>query len=251
MHSQNTLNRKALNFAALLLIIVLIGWLLIIGRTLLLPLILAMMIWYLLDNTARQLQSMSFGTHHIPYPVALAGAFMVMLVLILLVANMVAQNAVELAAQAGVYTNNIQIKLQSLLNTVAPKAEFRLDRLNDLFNLEKLVTWTTTLISNITSTLTLVISYLLFLFVEQTVFEQKFNALFDEPAKRDRAREVRMEIMQKIRIYLSVKTFVSVLTGVLSTLLLWWIGVDYAIFWGFIIFLLNYIPTIGSLLGVV
>ena len=72
----------------------------------------------------------------------------------------------------------------------------------------------------------LIMIYLLFLFAEQAVFEQKFTALFGD---NERAQIIRNEISQKIRIYLSVKTFVSVLTGVLSFLLLTLIGVDYAV----------------------
>jgi predicted PurR-regulated permease PerM len=134
---------------------------------------------------------------------------------------------------------------------VAPNSDFSLDKLNDLFNLQKLVGWTTSVISSVTSTLMLIIIYLLFLFAEQSVFDRKFAALFSSPERLSKAQAVRSEVMKKIRIYLSVKTFVSVLTGVLSAMLLALIGVDYAVFWGFIIFLLNYIPTIGSMLGVV
>jgi AI-2 transport protein TqsA len=39
------------------------------------------------------------------------------------------------------------------------------------------------------------------------------------------------------------------MTGVLSYIAMLFIGVDAALFWAFLIFLLNYIPTIGSLLG--
>ena len=45
-------------------------------------------------------------------------------------------------------------------------------------------------------------------------------------------------------------TSVSLATGVISYAILTAVGVDYAVFWGFVLFLLNFIPTIGSLLGV-
>ena len=62
---------------------------------------------------------------------------------------------------------------------------------------------------------------------------------------------IRREITHKVQTYLSVKTLVSALTGSVSFLILTFLGVDYAVFWEFIIFILNYIPTIGSLFGVV
>ena len=246
-----TLNISAMNIASILLAIIMVGWLLIIGRNLLIPLILALILWYLLDSIAHFLQSPPIGNFSIPHPVALVGAFLVMIALILLVINMVADNVAELSTRTHEYQENIQAKLQSLIAKVAPNSDFRLDKLSDLLNLQKLVGWTTSVIGSVTGTLMLVMIYLMFLFAEQTVFEKKFTALFKDPEKLSRAQRIRTEIMQKIRIYLSVKTLVSMMTGVLSFLLLSLIGVDYAAFWGFIIFLLNYIPTIGSMLGVI
>jgi predicted PurR-regulated permease PerM len=56
-------------------------------------------------------------------------------------------------------------------------------------------------------------------------------------------------IGNSIRHYLSIKTFTSLLTGVLIWIGLTILGVDYAIIWGLIAFLLNYIPNIGSIIA--
>ncbi|MCB0712079.1 MAG: AI-2E family transporter [Ignavibacteriae bacterium] len=53
----------------------------------------------------------------------------------------------------------------------------------------------------------------------------------------------------QVRQYILTKTVVSLITGVLTTLVLWIFGVDFALFWGFLAFLLNYIPNVGSLLA--
>ena len=58
-------------------------------------------------------------------------------------------------------------------------------------------------------------------------------------------------IGKSIRHYLSIKTFTSLLTGALIWISLAIVGVDYAIIWGLIAFLLNYIPNIGSILAAV
>jgi predicted PurR-regulated permease PerM len=59
------------------------------------------------------------------------------------------------------------------------------------------------------------------------------------------------KIGESIRSYLSIKTIVSLLTGILITIYLYIIGVDYAILWGVIAFMLNYIPNIGSIIAAV
>lgn len=58
-------------------------------------------------------------------------------------------------------------------------------------------------------------------------------------------------IGDSIRHYLSIKTATSLLTGVLIWIGLALIGLDYAIIWALIAFLLNYIPNIGSIIAAV
>lgn len=57
-------------------------------------------------------------------------------------------------------------------------------------------------------------------------------------------------ISRRVRLFLLVRTAVSVATGVLGGLWLWFVGTDYAFSWGVLIFLLNYIPYLGSIAAV-
>jgi len=52
-----------------------------------------------------------------------------------------------------------------------------------------------------------------------------------------------------IRHYLSIKTMTSLLTGILIWIFLEIVGLNYALLWGLIAFLLNYIPSIGSIIA--
>lgn len=56
---------------------------------------------------------------------------------------------------------------------------------------------------------------------------------------------------QKLNSYLAIKTVISLLTGILVTIGLTIIGVDFALLLGVIVFLLNYIPSIGSVIAAV
>ena len=49
--------------------------------------------------------------------------------------------------------------------------------------------------------------------------------------------------------YLFLKTIISIMTGVCSYIWLAVLGVDFAGVWAFLIFVLNYIPTIGSIIA--
>jgi AI-2 transport protein TqsA len=60
---------------------------------------------------------------------------------------------------------------------------------------------------------------------------------------------VMTSIINSIRSYLGLKTIISLLTGVFIWLWLLVFGVEYALLWGLIAFLLNYIPNIGSIIA--
>ncbi|WP_084813427.1 AI-2E family transporter [Desulfogranum japonicum] len=59
------------------------------------------------------------------------------------------------------------------------------------------------------------------------------------------------EVIRGVNRYLGLKTLTSLLTGVCAWFTLVCIGVDYAILWGTTAFVLNFIPTIGSIIAAI
>lgn len=87
---------------------------------------------------------------------------------------------------------------------------------------------------------------LAFLMWEWSRFGEKIKELPGDTQKN----VVRVaEVMKSIRQYMLIKTFVSVLTGIMIAVWLYILGVKYALLWGMVAFLLNFIPTIGSLVA--
>lgn len=97
------------------------------------------------------------------------------------------------------------------------------------------------------TTLVLVMIYMVFIFAEQAVFRSKILSIAGD--RRDEAAEVLDRIGRGIQRYLGVKTVVSFLTGALCYLVLVWLDIPYALLFGFLTFLLNYIPTFGSIIA--
>lgn len=89
----------------------------------------------------------------------------------------------------------------------------------------------------------LILLTVVFILLEQSSLHTKLRAIVKDP---DRSLGQFDKMTENVRRYLSIKTFVSIITGVVVTILLTAIGVDYPMLWGLLAFLLNYIPTIGS-----
>ncbi|HMJ52829.1 MAG TPA: AI-2E family transporter [Polyangiaceae bacterium] len=57
------------------------------------------------------------------------------------------------------------------------------------------------------------------------------------------------EMNDTIGAYMVVKTLMCLLTGAIFVAMCWMFGVDFALFWGLLAFLLNFIPTVGSIIA--
>lgn len=69
----------------------------------------------------------------------------------------------------------------------------------------------------------------------------------DDPVGRERLIKSFIEVKSSIVSYMKVKFFTSFCTGLFFGVLSWAFGIDFAMFWGFLAFLLNFIPTVGSI----
>ena len=86
-----------------------------------------------------------------------------------------------------------------------------------------------------------------FILLEASSFPHKLRAAFGPNASFKHFSPFR----DKINRYLVIKTSISLITGFIITIWLLILGVDYPFLWGFLAFLLNYIPTIGSIIAAV
>lgn len=59
------------------------------------------------------------------------------------------------------------------------------------------------------------------------------------------------DFLDNIGRYLGIKTIISMVTGMSAGLLTWSIGLDFPLLWAMLAFLLNYIPTIGSIVAAI
>ena len=70
------------------------------------------------------------------------------------------------------------------------------------------------------------------------------------PPRVARIRAITTDINQRIGSYLALKTFISLFLGAISWVIMVFAGLEFAAFWAVLIAFLNYVPYIGSFLGV-
>ena len=95
------------------------------------------------------------------------------------------------------------------------------------------------------SNLFLVLLFLIFILAGRGQVALKINRAFTD-VRALKVRDVTQKIDSQIQRYLAIKTVVSFFTGVLALVVLMVFGVDFALLFGLLTFILNYIPNIGS-----
>ena len=94
-----------------------------------------------------------------------------------------------------------------------------------------------------------VLFFMIFILMEIERFPARLEYAYGD--RSEMAFQVTEAINKSVRKYLGVKTLVSLGTGGLYALILGVAGVDFWILWGFMGFILNYIPYIGSYIATI
>lgn len=98
--------------------------------------------------------------------------------------------------------------------------------------------------------LILMLIFLVFMLLGKPYFQAKIERAFPD-SKGEKVNRVTATIASQISRYLSIKVLISAITGVLVWLVLQLMGVDFPITWGMLAFLLNFIPTVGSIVATI
>ncbi|HQW63374.1 MAG TPA: AI-2E family transporter [Pseudomonadota bacterium] len=229
-----------------------IGWVLHIGKDVLVPIVFSVLVVYVIVGLAEQLVRLPGIGRSARLRYALS---------ILAIALALAWVAALLAAYASRVVALAPQFQASLLATIQASAErlgleamptwgsLRQDVFGQL-NLQRLLGSTVTSVTSILATLVVVFLYVTFLLLERRAYDSKVGNLSQDPRTVERVHAIVGAINAKIGSYLALKTLISVLLGVVSWAVMAWAGLEFAAFWAVLIALLNYIPYLGSFLGV-
>jgi predicted PurR-regulated permease PerM len=88
--------------------------------------------------------------------------------------------------------------------------------------------------------------FMVFLLFEAVFFKEKLDRAF-EGERAGQIKKISVDVMTQVTRYLSIKFIISLMTGLVAGLGLRIVGVEFAVVWGVIQFILNFIPTIGSI----
>lgn len=230
-------------------------FLLWMGRTILIPLLVATFLWYLINAISTYCRMvLPFHTDDArhEYPI---GARVFDWAAHLISLAVLAALLYTFATQVRPMFSELLAALPAIQHKLIDFGVMASDKLGIAFdtsmlpNITKIAGGIGASLAGIATSVGMICVYLLFMFIEQTTFDKKFSALFPNRTQSRKMRYIIGSIDTNMKKYLFMKTLISAATGLLSYLWLHAIGLEFAGVWAFIVFIANYIPTIGAIVA--
>lgn len=218
----------------------------------LIPIVIAILIWFFINGIAHALRSIPVVRVILPKWLAVILASVVVGGVVVLAVRIVIDNFAELSNGVDNLPDRAARTVHQLEEMIGVSFDLDIARLIQEFKVGDYIKFSDTasaVIDNLSS-IALVMLYVLFLLLDQPFYDAKIRALVPDPIKQQRVRAVLARIGADTRTYVWIMTIVSLGVGFFTYGIAVYFDLAGAAFWGFLAFALNYIPTIGSFLGI-
>ena len=226
-------------------------YVLVVGKALILPFAVAVVFWYLVATLAQTYGRMGTWGFRMPRWLAMTFAVLTFVAALSAFVSLTRDNVVEVANVAPIYQQNLEHLVEK---GMALAGVHKMPTINELLRKVDLGNLAGQLAASITSfagNVGVILVYVVFLLIEQKSFGAKLEALVPDPEKRRRVRRILGRINDDVAPTSGSRPCCRCATGGISYVVMRAVGLDFAEFWAVVIFLLNYIPTMGSILGIV
>ncbi len=222
---------------------------LIYGQSLIIPFIFALILWFLVHKTRHSLDNIKFFKKY--FPSWLKNLFISLLMIALLgfISKLLLSNINSLSTSYPAYEANVDVIIMQINDLFSINMIEAAKAHSSEFDFGLILKGIFSSLTDILSNAFIIIIYALFIFLEEVNFNDKLKAVFIKNEQYSRMSEILEEIEKSIASYIGLKTVISLINGILSYIVFVLIGIDAPVFWSFLIFILNYIPVIGSLVG--
>jgi predicted PurR-regulated permease PerM len=222
---------------------------LIYGKALLIPFIFALLLWFLIRKIRHLINNVEFIKTKIPSWFKNLFVSGIIIFVLAIISKILLSNINNLAKNYPEYEQNVEFiitQLNEILNIniieslKAHSGEFNFGNiLKEIFNS----------VTELLGNALLIVIYALFIFLEESNFGNKLKHALTKEKQHEEVTEILDKIEHSITNYIGLKTLVSTITGIISYVALLFIGIDSPAFWAFLIFILNFIPTVGSMVA--
>lgn len=238
-------------FLKIIALLVLSVFALVAAKKVLIPLFIAILIWFIIFEITTKIQSRKIGKFRFPRWVAYLFSTIIIATAGYFILDAMIHNLKEINELAPKY----QLNLRNFETWARNKYHLDLEMISvgwlKEMDIQALAGSLLNQLSGLVSNSFMIVLYIIFIIIESEYFTPKLKKSIPNKSALLNTVEVLNNIKKSMGNYIILKTGVSLITGVCSYIILLIIGVDLAFFWALLIFLLNYIPSVGSLIATI
>lgn len=242
---------RAISVSLVILATIGVFYVLVVGKAFLVPLAVALMIWYVINAMSRTYTKIIPWINE-PNWLTMVLAIVSIGLFISFAINLVQNNVLNVQEAIPRYRENFEtlsIKVGELLPQQILDLMPKTPEIIQAIEFGPILTTFTDNVLAMINNILIVLIYVAFMLAEQGTFRKKISEIFPDHSKRGSILSILSHAQEDIQTYLWIKSLTSTITGVISYFVLRWVEVDFAAFWAFSIFLLNFIPTVGSIIA--
>ncbi|HLV41975.1 MAG TPA: AI-2E family transporter [Brumimicrobium sp.] len=221
------------------------------GKSLLIPFVFAMLLWFVVRKIRQELNKVKFINKYFPTWLKNLIPSVLLVVTLAFIAKLLTANITVLTKSYSLYEGNVEVMITQLNERFQINLIDFFKSNSGAFNFGAILQKIIESLSSLVSNTFIILIYFLFILLEESHFDTKLKTIFYGNNQFLKLANVLEEIESSVSKYIGLKTLVSFITGFASYVALFFIGVDAPLFWAFLIFLLNFIPTIGSFIGTI
>jgi AI-2 transport protein TqsA len=231
-----------------------VGWVLHIGQDIFIPIVFSILVVYVILGLTRLLARIPVVGPALPVQIRYSLSIVLIAVGLILGGSLLIASKERVVALAPQYQHSMLAAIQSIavyfqFETEPTWATLRQEFLAQV-NIQRLIGSMVASVSSIVVSILVVFLFASFLLLEQRAFGDKIASISKDPRSVARILGITSNINAQIGSYLALKTFIGILLGALSWMVMAYVGLELAGFWAVLIALLNYVPYIGSFAGV-
>ncbi len=218
-------------------------YVLYIGAFLFIPFSLALLLSFIILSLAN-----FFQDYKVPSIISYILSLGVILFVIYIIGQIITTNINKLILDAP----NYEQKLVGIIGDLAVKFRIDPEMLRSQFvqsvDIPSIASYTASIITGIVKYAGIIFFFTLFIILESTSFAKKLELITG--GRKSQFFIIFEQIKSDVKLFFWVKTLVSLLWSGISFVIMFLFQVEFLLFWTFLIFILNFIPTFGSIIAV-
>lgn len=218
-------------------------YVLYIGSSIIIPFVIAILLSFIILSITN-----FYHSKWLQKTIAFIASIITIWIVVYIIGKIINTNVEEILIAAPEYQEKLIILLEDYAEKYSISSNVIREEIIGGINITALISSAASIVTAIVKNAGIILFFTVFILLESTSFRTKLSLITG--GERSTFFTVFEQIQGDMKSYFKIKTITSLAIACISAIIMYFFGLDFFMFWAFIIFLLNYIPNVGSIIAV-